>query len=686
VAPFQGFIGETYGGRSSAADAERCINLFPEKIESPTGRTKTAYTLLEKPGLASFATLSAQDLSLAGKTASSATLSVVTAQTVPGGASASAVFTMNLPLGSTPPLAMSQWGMFDSSTYTERTNTSTWLGPGGGSQWSYATDNGWVHTSYVNPWDSVVSLFIFSSLSGSGTQQLFVYDCYIDVDFTDGSSARLRPTETQVVTAASGQVLNPANAIDGDLTNYAEIDRSSYGLSDPAILQLYGFEVAYVDGVPQVTNWPTLTVDRVTAEVELNGRGFSMASVGPNSAFFEIHANGTATQYGFGLPGDLRPQMEPSQTQILILAGGQGFVFDLRSNVLSAITAPGFPAGAVKAGYLDGYFIVLEPASQKFAISGLNDGMSWSALDFGDVEGEPGNIVTFVVDHREIWFLGNNHGEIYYNSGDANFPIVRLEGAFMEQGCSAIDAAFQCDNTIFWKGGNRDGQNIFWRANGYTPQRISTYAIEALVDGFGDTSDCRGYCYQEDGHTFARWDFPSANNGLGASLLYDVGEQLWHERGWWDTGLGAYRADLARTHMFVFGKHLVGDYRSGTIYEQSMDYATDAGHIIRCLRAAPDLANGGKWTFYGEFRLLAETGVGLDGGAVPGSDPQAILQLSNDGGKTWGIERSRSMGKIGQYRTTMRWTPNGRSNNRAFRVIIAEPVRVVLIAADLDAV
>src|SRR6185312_2771101 len=102
----------------------------------------------------------------------------------------------------------------------------------------------------------------------------------------------------------------------------------------------------------------------VLAEVSLNGRAFAIGQIGATTQFYEVHADQTITSYGSPLAGDLRPQMEPSQTQVLILSGGLGYIFDLRSNTLTQITAPGFPAGAVKAAYLDGYFILLEPNSQ----------------------------------------------------------------------------------------------------------------------------------------------------------------------------------------------------------------------------------------------------------------------------------------------------------------------------------
>jgi hypothetical protein len=379
-------------------------------------------------------------------------------------------------------------------------------------------------------------------------------------------------------------------------------------------------------------------------------------------------------------------------------------------------------------------------------------------------------------------------------------------------GAAAIDGICRIDNSILWVGRNPDGGGTIWRAAGYTPKPVSTYAIEQLIQSFGDISDARAYPYQEGGHAFARFDFPSANSGLGATLVYDVRENEWHERTFWDTALGVERADLARCHCYAWGKHLVGDYRSGTIYEQSMDYATDAGNAIRRLRATPDIANDAKLLSHSELRLQVEAGVGLDGiaeetetvcqsdeynlpdtaagtygpftfssfdntgvnqmmltlepmvlggawtitasirvtiaggtshlfhfsasgtgsttvlttepvtilapanasslswsaesflmtgsyvkgsavmqlslmskqPAPAGADPKIILQVSNDGGITWGNERARSLGKLGKYRTLVKWTRLGRPRNRAYRILCSEPVRFSIVAADLE--
>ncbi len=416
----------------------------------------------------------------------------------------------------------------------------------------------------------------------------------------------------------------------------------------------------------------------VAAECEINGRAFTVASGG----FYEVLANGTAITYGPVAAG--RAQMVASQSQVLILAGGMGYTFALATNTLTQITDPDFPVNPARAAISDSYFLVLEQGTQNVAFSALNDGTSWDALDFANAQGEPGNIVSIIVDHRQLWLLSSTHAEIYYDSGDATNPWTRLEGAFSEQGCGAVDSAVKVDNTIMWLGSNPNGGGMVWRMNGYTPQRASTHAIESIWQSYPTIADASGYCYQEDGHTFYRLDFPSANQGLGATWVYDVSTALWHERTYFQNGIE--QADLGRTYMYAFGKHLVGDYQSGTIYEQSMDYATDDGAVIRGERTFPSAANGGKLTFYSTLRLLMDVGVGLDAAADgPGADPQIVLELSDDGGRTWFGNYSRSIGRIGEYGKLIQWDQLGSSRNRSWRITITEPVRRCLISAEVDA-
>lgn len=73
--------------------------------------------------------------------------------------------------------------------------------------------------------------------------------------------------------------------------------------------------------------------------------------------------------------------------------------------------------------------------------------------------------------------------------------------------------------------------------------------------------------------------------------------------------------------------------------------------------------------------------VGTAPGWKPGEDPQAMLQWSKDGGHSWSYELWRTIGKIGEYGTRVRWNRLGVSSSRLFKLTITDPVKVVILGA-----
>ena len=72
------------------------------------------------------------------------------------------------------------------------------------------------------------------------------------------------------------------------------------------------------------------------------------------------------------------------------------------------------------------------------------------------------------------------------------------------------------------------------------------------------------------------------------------------------------------------------------------------------------------------------------GAGLPGDDPQVMLRLSNDGGKTWISEQWRSAGKMGEYWRRVRWNRLGAARRRVFEVSVTDPVPWRLTGAYLE--
>ena len=332
--------------------------------------------------------------------------------------------------------------------------------------------------------------------------------------------------------------------------------------------------------------------------------------------------------------------------------------------------------GSNQALFLDGYFIFNKPLTKTFYISGLYD-VTLDPLDIGTKEGAPDNIVGMIVFNREIWLMGEETLEIFYNAGDANFPFVRVQGAFIEIGCAARFSIAKSERAVFWLGKSDRGTGVVYMAQGPNPQKISTFPVEQAIQGYSDFSDAVAFVYQQEGHDFYVLNFPTANT----TWVYDITNGFWHERAY--TNNGVLERHRANYHAFCYGTHLVGDYATGAIYELSLSTYTDDGAYITRRRVSPHATAIGKRVSHREFQLDMEVGVGLDGSGQ-GTDPQAILDFSDDGGHSWNNERWAAIGAIGKRFTRVIWNRLGMTRDRVYRVTITDPVKVALIGANID--
>ncbi|CAB5238296.1 Bacteriophage P22, Gp10, DNA-stabilising [uncultured Caudovirales phage] len=367
-------------------------------------------------------------------------------------------------------------------------------------------------------------------------------------------------------------------------------------------------------------------------------------------------------------------------TQLFFACNPDSYIYNEVTNVFQQITDPDFP-GAVTVGYLDGYFVFNEPDSQRVWVTSLLDGLSVDPLDFASAEGSPDGLVALIVDHREAWLFGTDSVEVWYDAGLPDFPLTRIQGAFNEIGCVAAFSVAKLDNGLFWLGTDARGQGIVYRANGYTGQRVSTHAIEYAIAQYSDISDAIAYTYQQEGHAFYVLTFPTGN----ATWVYDVATQAWHERAGWLNG--AFTRHRSNCQCNFLGNTVVGDFENGNIYKMSLDVYSDNGDTqkwLRSWRALPTGTNNLKRTAHHSLQLNCESGVGLIDGQ--GSDPQAMLRWSDDGGHTWSNEHWSPMGKIGAYYQRVFWRRLGMTlklRDRVYEVSGTDPVKVAIMGAEL---
>lgn len=449
------------------------------------------------------------------------------------------------------------------------------------------------------------------------------------------------------------------------VNTYPVLSESGTSKSKAMLLGVPGYSIFSPIGTPKETR----------GSHEINGRVFFVFE----SKLFELLSDGTRTERGTLLTTSGLVGISDNGTQVCVVDGGNGYILRLSDNNFAQITAPGW-RGSYTVDYLDGYFVFAEPDTDIFYISAINDGSDIDALDFATAEGAPDNIVAVKTVHQQVWLLGNNSIQIVYNSGDATFPLSDVAGVFIEYGCAARGSVAKAANTVFWLGQDAYGNGIVWMAEGYQPQRISTYAVEKAIGGYVNLDKAVGYTYQENGRYFYVLNF----EGATTSWAYDIGTKSWHERAYWNTATGFYERHRGQFHVFAWGKHLIADYRNGDIYEQSSDIYDFAGAPIRVLRALPHMADDLQYIYYSRLQIDMQTGVGLSSGAVEDVDPEMTICWSDDGGYTWSNEIRASIGKAGEYRKRAIWRRLGRSRDRVFRLVITTKTKTALIAAHVD--
>jgi hypothetical protein len=429
-------------------------------------------------------------------------------------------------------------------------------------------------------------------------------------------------------------------------------------------------EVAALIGTPGLSLLATVGAGPIRGEwYSSTGRLFVVSG----NTLYEVDSSWAATSRGTLITSVGQVSIADNGLQLVIVDGANGYALTLATNAFAQIVDPNFP-GADIVVYQDGYFIFNKPNSAQFFISGIF-AVTFDAADVAVLKADPNDIVGLISDRRDLWLFSKQTAQVFFNSG-ATFPFEPVQGAFIEYGCAAKFSIAKTDDSVFWLAKTPQGGGTVLMAKGYQPQRISTHAVELAIQGYSDISDATAYTYQDNGHHFYVLNFPTGN----ATWVFDTTTSLWHERAYLNNGsLDRHRAG---SHAFAFNTHIVGDYSSGNIYSMDLDHYLDNGSPILRERTAPHISQDMLRNFHHLFQLDIETGTGLDG-TTQGTDPQAMLQFSDDSGHSWSNEKWTSFGKIGQTKARAIWRRLGQSRDRVYRLRISDPVKVVLLGAEL---
>lgn len=382
---------------------------------------------------------------------------------------------------------------------------------------------------------------------------------------------------------------------------------------------------------------------------------------------YKISHTGAATNIGT-IPGTGRTYRASNGIQLVIIADSAGYSVNTGVDPISDSDFTSRDPGA--CGFADNFIALVERSSGRWFISDLADGTVYDPLDFATAEGDPDNLISLIVDHRQVILFGARTVEVWYNAGATGFPFERMPGGFIELGCLAEHSPTKADNSVFWLASDRTWR----RLSGSTPVRVSSHGMERAIARYATVSDAEGYAFTVDGHVCVALSFPTE----GATWVLDITTGEVHERSSYLNQVWAVTDSVT-----IDGVTYVQHRETGAVGILDPDTFTEWGEPIRSSWVYGSVTKEGKRVFHRGLYVRCQTGVGLVAGQ--GFDPVIGLDWSDDGGQTWNAAPMASLGKLGDRARIVTWSALGSSRDRVYRNWVSDPVQVKIHAAELEA-
>lgn len=315
-----------------------------------------------------------------------------------------------------------------------------------------------------------------------------------------------------------------------------------------------------------------------------------------------------------------------------------------------------------------------------FSKLGLTEFDTEGNLDFYSAEQSSDPILALRSVNGALWLFGNRSYEIWRTSDNQDDPYSYVGGSSSQIGIKAPKSLATVNDMVFWLGASDVGVDAVWMGTGNTAVRVSTMGIEGQIVKLSQREQAIAWCYASDGNIFYLLSFPYANR----TFVYEHTTKTWHERLYRDLASAQWKV-----YPYQYGCYANNRIYCGTLYDSSICYLNkdkytewNGSQIVR-QRISP--------IYYNELNNITMKEIMVDGqvGATElltgqGYDPQIMLEISKDGGNSYGNIKSKSIGQQGNYRKAVRWNAQGIGRNLVLRFTISDPVPYTIYQARLD--
>lgn len=354
---------------------------------------------------------------------------------------------------------------------------------------------------------------------------------------------------------------------------------------------------------------------------------------------------------------------------LMLVDGLRGYTYD--GTTLAEITDPDFPdvdlgAAPTHCVYIDGFFVVNDANADFFFISGIEDPTSWNALDFEAAAVAPDEATAIATTESELWIIGDETAQAFYNSGNALFPFQIILSATQEVGILAPQSIAESDAGIFYLATTPEGGAFVYQIRGHSGRKISGEQQDEQIAEITDPTGAFGFIYSQAGKSFYVLHLDETR-----TLVFNIMTQSWETRAlddgsaWRIAGMGVLGA-----------RNLGGSRFNSSLYELKRDVYTDAGRPIVRRRVTQIQHHNNHLIDWWEVV------VDVDVQDVPPTlAPLILLRYSDDGGESWSQTLQEPLGQTGRRERRAVFRNLGSSRNRIFEVEVSDAVGVTLIAA-----
>jgi hypothetical protein len=418
--------------------------------------------------------------------------------------------------------------------------------------------------------------------------------------------------------------------------------------------------------VPGLTLFATLgTV--VRWGIQVNDKAYFVA----DNKFYEVSSTGVVVSRGTigSFAGPVR--MDKNRFQAIIVDGVQGYVMDFLNDRFVQITEEAFTLyGSTNVSVCKGTAVFNRPGTDVFYTSEIDDALTINADKFATAEASPDKLVAHIWDHENLFLFGTEGTEVHDNTGGTDFVFTKNGNATIQTGCASPYCVAKADNTIYWVGTGKEGSGIVYRMNGFTPQRVSTEAVEQMLQNPAvDLTQASAFSIQDEGHALYFVNAP----GLETTLVFDAKGKRWHE--WAEFVDGSFRPFRATCHVFCYGKHLIGA-SDGKVYyldHTKNKFGTDV--MCRAVVSPHKFGENNEEMNINVLEFECDTGKGLSSGAAG----KMMVRYSKDKGNRFSDWRYPNLGVVGDRRARPRIYRLGKSRDWVFEARCTDDVAFNII-------